>query len=67
MLRWSDDGGFTWNAPRTTSIGKIGEYKNRAIWRALGRSRDRVYEVSITDPVYAVIVSANLNVSEGAS
>jgi hypothetical protein len=67
MLRWSDDGGFTWNGPRSTSIGSIGQYKNRAIWRALGRSRDRIYEVSITDPVYPVIVSANLNVSEGAS
>jgi hypothetical protein len=66
-LKWSDDGGFTWSGPRFAAIGKIGEYKNRCIWRALGRSRDRIYEVTVTDPVYPVIVSANLNTSQGAS
>lgn len=67
MLRYSDDGGFTWSNERWQSIGRIGEYKHRAIWRNLGRSRDRIYEVTVTDPVYAVLVSANLNVSAGAS
>lgn len=67
MLRWSDDGGFTWSNERWQKIGKAGEYKNRCIWRSLGRSRDRIYEVSVTDPVYTVIVSANLNTSAGAS
>jgi len=65
MLRWSNDGGSTWSNEHWTSIGKIGRYANRAIWRRLGWSRDRVFEVSITDPVYAVIISANLK-GEGA-
>jgi hypothetical protein len=65
MLRWSNDGGSTWSNEYWTSIGKQGKYLNRAIWRRLGWSRDRVFEVSITDPVKAVIVSANLKAEAG--
>jgi hypothetical protein len=65
MLRWSSDGGSTWSNEYWTSIGKQGKYLNRAIWRRLGWSRDRVFEVSITDPVKAVIVSANLKAEAG--
>ena len=65
MLRWSNDGGSTWSNEHWVSIGKIGRYQNRAIWRRLGWSRDRIFEVAITDPVKPVIVSANLKASEG--
>jgi hypothetical protein len=65
MLRWSNDGGSTWSNEHWTSIGKQGNYVNRAIWRRLGWSRDRIFEVAITDPVKAVIVSANLKASAG--
>ena len=65
MLRWSNDGGSTWSNEHWTSIGKIGKYKNRAIWRRLGMARDRIFEVVVSDPVKAVIVSANLKASSG--
>jgi len=65
MLRWSNDGGSTWSNEYWTSIGKQGKYQNRAIWRRLGWSRDKVFEVSISDPVKAVIVSANLKAEAG--
>ena len=65
MLRWSNDGGSTWSREYWVTIGQLGKYKNRAIWRRLGMARDRVYEVVITDPVKAVIVSANLKASAG--
>jgi hypothetical protein len=65
MLRWSDDGGSTWSNEHWTTIGALGKYKNRAIWRRLGTARDRVFEVVVTDPVKAVIVSANLKASGG--
>jgi hypothetical protein len=65
MLRWSNDGGSTWSNEHWVTIGKIGKYKNRAIWRRLGWARDRVFEVVVTDPVNAVIISANLKASEG--
>ena len=60
MLRWSDDGGSTWSTEHWTGIGRIGQYANRARWTQLGMARDRVFEVAITDPVNAVLVSAEL-------
>jgi hypothetical protein len=65
MLRWSNDGGSTFSNEHWVTIGKIGNYLNRAIWRRLGWSRDRIFEVVITDPIKAVIVSANLKSSAG--
>ncbi len=65
MLRWSNDGGSTWSSEHWTTIGKIGRYKNRAIWRRLGTARDRVFEVVVSDPINAVIISANLKASAG--
>ena len=51
MLRWSDDGGHTWSSEHWTTLGSIGRMRNRAIWRRLGTSRDRIFEISMTDPV----------------
>jgi len=65
MLRWSNDGGSTWSREYWVTIGQLGKYRNRAIWRRLGTARDRIFEVAITDPVNAVIVSANLKLSGG--
>jgi hypothetical protein len=66
MLRWSDDGGHTWSNYHTASIGKIGEYYRRVFWRRLGMTlklRDRVYELSMTDPVKVAIMGAELILS----
>jgi hypothetical protein len=66
MLRWSDDGGHTWSNEHWKSMGKIGRYGFRTIWRRLGMTlkiRDRVYEVSGTDPVKIAIVGAELILS----
>jgi hypothetical protein len=66
MLRFSDDGGHTWSNEHWKSMGRIGEYGNRTIWRRLGATmkiRDRVYEVSGTDPVRIYIMGAELILS----
>jgi hypothetical protein len=66
MLRWSDDGGHTWSNEHWASIGKIGQYYRRVFWRRLGMTlkiRDRVYEVSGTDPVKIAIMGAELHAS----
>jgi hypothetical protein len=51
MLRWSDDGGFTWSNIQTVPTGAMGQRQVRAIWRRLGRARNRVFEISVSDPV----------------
>jgi hypothetical protein len=66
MLRWSDDGGHTWSSEHWAKIGKIGEYYRRVFWRRLGMTvklRDRVYELSGTDPVKISIMGAELILS----
>lgn len=66
MLRWSDDGGHTWSNEHWMSMGRIGEYYNRAFARRMGMTlklRDRVYELSGTDPVKITIMGAQLNVT----
>jgi hypothetical protein len=66
MLRWSDDGGHTWSNEHWQPMGAIGQYGYRTIWRRLGMTlklRDRVYEVSGTDPVKIAIMGAELYVT----
>ena len=66
MLRWSDDGGHTWSNEHWQLMGAIGQYGYRTIWRRLGMTlklRDRVYEVSGTDPVKIAIMGAELYVT----
>ncbi len=67
MLEFSDDGGHTWSNEKWTDIGLIGGYKTRAIWRRLGRSRNRVYKLTISDPVKVVIIGATLEATAGVS
>ena len=66
MLRFSDDGGHTWSNEHLSKMGKIGEYYRRVFWRRLGMTlklRDRVYEISMTDPVKVAIMGAELLIS----
>ena len=66
MLRWSDDGGHTWSNEHWASMGRIGATGTRVIWRRLGMSlklRDRVYEVSGSDPVRVYLTGAELMLS----
>lgn len=63
MLRWSDNRGKTWSSVHHTGCGSAGEYNTRVIWWRLGRSRYRVYELSVTDAVPWVLVDAYVEVS----
>ena len=65
ILRWSDDGGKTWSNDHETSAGKIGEYSKRVRWNRLGRGRDRVFEIVMTDPVPWRVIGAYLNAQTG--
>jgi hypothetical protein len=70
MLRWSDDGGHTWSNEHWRSMGKAGEWGYRVFWRRLGMTeklRDRVYEVSGTDPIQLAIMGAELELSGSSS
>lgn len=67
MLSWSNDGGFSYGTEIWASIGKIGERRSRVKWRRLGKARDRVYKVVISDPIPVVFTGCELVVVPGAS
>ncbi len=51
MLRYSNDGGRSWSNELTCGAGALGRYATRVFWSRLGQARQRVYEVTVTDPV----------------
>lgn len=67
MLRYSDDSGHTFSNRRTVTMGKTGEYSARARFNQLGAGRNRVFEVSVSDPVPVVIMGAYADVVAGTS
>ena len=62
IITYSDDGKKTWSNERWVPIGKIGEYKNRAITKRLGQARERIFRFEITDPIKVNITGAYANV-----
>lgn len=66
-LRWSDDGGHTWSATATMSMGKVGEYGRRMTRNRLGMGRDRVFEVSTTAKTKVVLQGAFLTAEPGTA
>lgn len=74
IMRYSNDSGHTWSNEiwgsaglYTGGGGNLGEFGRRVIYRRLGRGRNRVYEVSMTDPVKCVLIGAHLHASGGAA
>jgi hypothetical protein len=60
MLQISKDNGRIWGTELWTSMGAIGKYATRVIWRRLGSARDWLFKVRITDPVKVVLTAASI-------
>lgn len=67
LMRYSDDGGWTWSEYKRTSLGALGAYRTRVRWTRLGQARDRVFEVVVSDPVDCSLVNAYVDASKGTS
>lgn len=65
MLRWSNDGAKTWSHERTATIGRKGAYQTRVQFQALGAGRNRVFELSGSDPVPMRIANAYVEARVG--
>lgn len=62
-LRVSKDGGHSYGTQTYASIGAIGDYSARCVWKRLGvsiRGKGFVPEVTITDPIKRVITDSML-------
>ena len=62
FLQWSDDGGFTWSNEYWGQFGGRGQYKTRLHWHRLGYSRDRVFRLTVSDPVKTVLIAARADI-----
>jgi hypothetical protein len=51
MLRWSNDGGFTWSPTYLLNCGFAGQFNTRPRKPQVGMARKRVFEIAVTDPV----------------
>ena len=58
MLAVSKDGGHKYSAERWTSLGAVGEYTKRAIWRVLGQAYDWVIKIRISGATRCTISGA---------
>jgi stabilization protein len=64
MMQYSDDGARTWSNEFWRSLGKIGEYGHRVLWRRLGRcDENRVFRFRVTDPVKVVFIKASADIT----
>lgn len=64
-MRYSDDSGHTWSDIMARDCGQAGEFRTRVIWWRLGRSRNRVYEFSCSDPIPWRIIEGYVDASPG--
>lgn len=63
MLTYSDDGGHTWSNEMWRSMGAIGTYRTRAVWRKLGQFRQRQMKIRITDAARRLIISYRADIT----
>lgn len=64
-LEISRDGGNTWHTAGVASMGKLGQYRKRLIWRQLGNSYMFTFRVTISDPVRTYIIGARAGIKLG--
>ncbi len=61
MLQISKNNGATWGTELWKSLGKVGEYATRVVWRKLGVARDWTFKLRVTDPVKRVFTFGDVN------
>jgi hypothetical protein len=66
-LRWSETHAKTWSNYYVRGAGRAGEYKKRVRWLRLGSSRDRIYEITASDPIGWRIIDGYVVVQEGTA
>lgn len=64
-LRWSDDSTHTWSNDRTADAGQAGEYRKRVRFLRLGSGRDRIFEISASDPIGWRVTDGYLEYMQG--
>lgn len=66
MLSWANDGSPNFNNEKFMPIGKIGDFTKRVFKRGLGKARQRVYKIRMTDPVKFSVKGMYFDAEEGS-
>jgi hypothetical protein len=61
MYQYSKDNAHSWSKELWRSVGKTGETNWRALWSRLGKSRDWVHSIVMTDPVKWIVLGATMD------
>lgn len=61
QLAWSDDCGVTWSNELEAPIGRQGEFAKRSMVLGCGMGRNRVWRITMTDPVPFILVALVIN------
>jgi hypothetical protein len=61
-IAWSNDAGESYQNERTALIGQMGQYQYRTRLTTLGISRNRVWRITITDPIQIILVGLIVDV-----
>lgn len=67
LLHTSKDNGKTWSFGKYKSLGKLGRWKTRVVWRNLGRGRSFTFRLTVTDPIEFEILGAWAEAEEGTN
>lgn len=62
MLQVSYDNGHTWGNELWREVGELGAYGRMILWTRLGRARDMVFKLRVTDGYPIVILNAALQI-----
>lgn len=66
-LEVSKDYAYTWHTVGVRSMGSVGKYLQRVLWRNLGRFRQNItFRLTVTDPVGAYIIGARAKITPGS-
>jgi hypothetical protein len=65
-LEISKDGGRTWSSQRFRSLGQLGQYEKKAIWRRNGVARTSIFRITVTDDVEVTFVGKWADVGVGS-
>lgn len=60
MLQVSKDNGATWGTELWTTLGAMGRYLTRVVWRRLGLARDWTFKLRVSDPIKVVFTFGDL-------
>lgn len=63
-MRYSKNGGRNWSNWKQRSLGEVGDFMKRVRLYRLGRGRQWVVDIRVTDPVRADLIAGSVQVEQ---